>query len=126
MTEERNEPTNPAEESPELDARLNQIETATEEDSNVNEDFVHWLKTSFPIYVLAFAAAAGGYIGTSKTKPPNKPTPSMLGVNSVRPPTLIHCLNLPVKRKSPCPICRSKLDCKQATCNCKRSDATAR
>ena len=47
MTEERNEPTNPAEESPELDARLNQIETATEEDSNVNEDFVHWLKTSF-------------------------------------------------------------------------------
>ena len=29
---------------------------------NVNEDFVHWLKTSFPIYVLAFAAAAGGYI----------------------------------------------------------------
>ena len=62
MTEERNEPTNPAEESPELDARLNQIETATEEDSNVNEDFVHWLKTSFPIYVLAFAAAAGGYI----------------------------------------------------------------
>ncbi len=59
MTEERNEPTNPAEESPELDARLNQIETATEEDSNVNEDFVHWLKTSFPIYVLAFAAAAG-------------------------------------------------------------------
>ena len=59
MTEERNEPSNPAEESPELDARLNQIETATEEDSNVNEDFVHWLKTSFPIYVLAFAAAAG-------------------------------------------------------------------
>ena len=45
-----------------MDARLNQIETATEEDSNVNEDFVHWLKTSFPIYVLMFAAAAGGYI----------------------------------------------------------------
>ena len=62
MTEERNDPSNPAEESPELDARLNQIETATEEDSNVNEDFVHWLKTSFPVYVLAFAAAAGGYI----------------------------------------------------------------
>ena len=62
MTEERNDPSHPAEESPELDARLNQIETATEEDSNVNEDFVHWLKTSFPVYVLAFAAAAGGYI----------------------------------------------------------------
>ena len=62
MTEERNDPSHPAEESPELDARLNQIETATDEDSNVNEDFVHWLKTRFPVYVLAFAAAAGGYI----------------------------------------------------------------
>jgi hypothetical protein len=62
MTEERNDPSNSADDSPELDARLNQIETATEEDSNVNEDFVHWLKTSFPIYVLAFTVAAGGYI----------------------------------------------------------------
>ena len=62
MTEERNKPSNSADESPELDARLNQIETATEEESNVNEDFVHWLKTSFPVYVLAFTAAAGGYI----------------------------------------------------------------
>lgn len=62
MTDERSNKSDSTDESPELDVRLNNIETATEEDSNVNEDFVHWLKTSFPIYVLAFSAAAGGYI----------------------------------------------------------------
>ena len=125
MTEDRNEPTNPAEESPELDARLNQIETATEEDSNVNEDFVHWLKTSFPIYVLAFAAAASGYIWYFQDQATQQAN-TIDAWREFRAASYPDSLLELASERITLPHLSVKPVCKQATCSCKRFDATVR
>ena len=42
--------------------RLKDIQTADISESNVNEDFVQWLKTKGPTYFLVFMLVIAGYL----------------------------------------------------------------